>query len=364
MTLRLLVAEDSKTMQRVLQIAFASTDATLRLAGSVAEAKTLAHREPFDALLLDAELPDGDGYALCQSLHTLCARAVPALLLTSQQHPFDPARASHAGIVGHVDKPFRTEELVAAVLHAVGRLPGAPSAAPSGSIVDPSAGAAVGGEAASGDGPYFDPANDGAARARSARPTQVRATSDVLMGRARFGHRGLFDEAAGPLAGGSLPPLPSWELPLEAAPAQTAAAASPANEPLADTPPPATPGGGVSAPFDGQAGATAPVAAMAQPADGPLPAALVYAAEQAGEAGAPSASLLAEVVGLLQAGPHAAATPALNAALTAALEQQLSAILWEVVPRIVAEEVRRYLHQGGIPAAQSPTPPPPNAPSP
>lgn len=122
MTLRLLVAEDSRTMQRVMQIAFAQEDAMLQMVASAQQARAAMAQGEFDAVLLDVDLPETDGYTLCAELRSLHSEdPLPVLLLTSVQHPLDPARAQHAGACGHIDKPFATQDLVQAVFAAAGQ---------------------------------------------------------------------------------------------------------------------------------------------------------------------------------------------------------------------------------------------------
>jgi CheY-like chemotaxis protein len=65
---RLLFADDSLTMHRVVEITFAQEEITLVAAYSGAEALQLAAQEPLDGALVDMDLGDMDGYTLCQQL--------------------------------------------------------------------------------------------------------------------------------------------------------------------------------------------------------------------------------------------------------------------------------------------------------
>ena len=82
-------------------------------AGSGLEALDLAHSAPPDVVLLDAELPDIDGWTVLRKLkadpHTF---AIPVVLLTGHTLPADYARARACGADALISKPCVPDELV------------------------------------------------------------------------------------------------------------------------------------------------------------------------------------------------------------------------------------------------------------
>lgn len=120
MTQKLLFADDSLTMHRVVAITFGQENVTLVSAHSGAEALGLARTTTFDVALLDVHLGDTDGYSLCSELQRQRGPGapLPVLLLVSDQHPVDAERLQASGAVGAVKKPFDTQTLVARVREA------------------------------------------------------------------------------------------------------------------------------------------------------------------------------------------------------------------------------------------------------
>ena len=71
--------------------------------------------QPYDAVLLDCEMPGLDGYETCRRLRRLedGARRTPVIALTAHTGAADLERCLAAGMDGHLAKPWRSEELAA-----------------------------------------------------------------------------------------------------------------------------------------------------------------------------------------------------------------------------------------------------------
>ena len=70
-----------------------------------------ARGESWDAILLDVNLPDGDGFELCRTLRA--TSAVPILLLTARGEDTDRIVGLALGADDYLAKPFNPRELVA-----------------------------------------------------------------------------------------------------------------------------------------------------------------------------------------------------------------------------------------------------------
>ncbi|WP_298215297.1 response regulator transcription factor [Acidocella sp.] len=82
-------------------------------AASLAEARARLHGGGhYDALLLDAELPDGDGRDFCRALREQGVRE-PIIILTASTEEADMVRGLEAGANDCLTKPFRLNELLA-----------------------------------------------------------------------------------------------------------------------------------------------------------------------------------------------------------------------------------------------------------
>jgi signal transduction histidine kinase/DNA-binding response OmpR family regulator/HPt (histidine-containing phosphotransfer) domain-containing protein len=76
---------------------------------------------PFSLMLLDAHMPEMDGFAVAEKLQQLPARAIPTvMMLTSGGQSLDAARCRELGLAAYLIKPVRQAELRNAILAAMG----------------------------------------------------------------------------------------------------------------------------------------------------------------------------------------------------------------------------------------------------
>jgi DNA-binding response OmpR family regulator len=85
----------------------------LRACQTVAEGLALTRREPFDAVLLDVMLPDGDGFDLCRTLRA--ESNVPIIMLTARGDETDRIVGLEIGADDYLPKPFNPRELLARI---------------------------------------------------------------------------------------------------------------------------------------------------------------------------------------------------------------------------------------------------------
>src|SRR5512139_192290 len=111
---RILVADDSRTIQQAFAMVLDGTGYTLSFAKSVDEALAAAKRDGRpDLVLSDAVLGSGSGYDLCAQLKADAGmREVPVYILASAQNPYDETRGRKVGADGHLAKPFESQALL------------------------------------------------------------------------------------------------------------------------------------------------------------------------------------------------------------------------------------------------------------
>src|SRR5262249_708480 len=125
MSRHILCADDSATIQRVVQITFAREDVRLTHARSPDEA--LAAEGPDRAygacgggggdgrevVLAESGVEGKSGYEVCAAIKADAQlRGVPVIILTGTTGPWDEAKGSKAGADAHVQKPFETQVLL------------------------------------------------------------------------------------------------------------------------------------------------------------------------------------------------------------------------------------------------------------
>jgi signal transduction histidine kinase/CheY-like chemotaxis protein len=119
-----LVVDDDHDTRDLLQRVLALGGASVRLAGSAAEALHAHAGKPAEVLISDIGMPSMDGYELIRKVRELDrARSVltPAIALTAFARTEDRTRALLAGYQMHIAKPVDPAELLAAVATLAGR---------------------------------------------------------------------------------------------------------------------------------------------------------------------------------------------------------------------------------------------------
>lgn len=123
--MRILLVEDEPEMASALGTALGRHDIVLDHVPTLAEAEEALADRVHDAVLLDRQLPDGDGLGLLTQLRASAqgARSMPVILLTARGEIADRVAGLDAGADDYLAKPFAVEELLAR-LRAVLRRPG------------------------------------------------------------------------------------------------------------------------------------------------------------------------------------------------------------------------------------------------
>jgi CheY-like chemotaxis protein len=129
MTLKLLVADDSVTIQKMVRLAFGAEDAEVEAVTSGEAALEALRRFRPDIVMADALMPGIGGYELCARIREEPEFSrLPVILLSGTFEPFDPQEAERVGADGHLSKPFDTSELIDRVHSLAGAA--APAAGP------------------------------------------------------------------------------------------------------------------------------------------------------------------------------------------------------------------------------------------
>jgi PAS domain S-box-containing protein len=130
--LRLLLVDDNPDNQQVAQELLQDEGALVTLAsdGQQGIAAVAAADPPFDAVLMDVQMPVMDGYAAASHLrHALGLARLPIIAMTANAMPSDRTASLAAGMNDHVGKPFDLDQLVAVLRRHVPDAPAAPAPA-------------------------------------------------------------------------------------------------------------------------------------------------------------------------------------------------------------------------------------------
>ena len=110
---KLLLADDSITIQKVVGIIFANEDYELTVVGNGNAALDSARQTKPDVVLVDALMPGKTGYEVCEEIRRdPLLRNTPLLLLTGAFEPFDEEKARRCGADDYISKPFESQHLI------------------------------------------------------------------------------------------------------------------------------------------------------------------------------------------------------------------------------------------------------------
>jgi CheY-like chemotaxis protein len=365
---KLLLADDSVTIQRVIELTFADEDVQVTAVGNGQLAIESVQRDPPDIVLADVGMPERNGYEVAAFIKGTPAFAhIPVVLLTGAFEPVDEGRARSVGCDGVLVKPFEPQIVISRVKDLLaGRQPSGMwgsgpvaqgpvrQAAPASFEARPAAGG-------SSNDPleaYFDhldqafnPGGPGAETQGTAPVAQAPPRRDPIP----VSRMPLATPQAAPAKGASNDPFADWDPDLMGDPSRPASLDAPlaftARQPAAAAPvqDPAPPRQPVSpAPTPVQAAAPAAVSA---PAAAPVVPSLVdaFAALLAAEQKIGLAPSAATTAGAPAAGGPAPAAPAITeeliesitARVVSRLTDQSRQTVLDAAERLVREEIER-----------------------
>ncbi len=121
--MRILVLEDEKSLAGLIEQTLKQHAYAVHVVHSIADARA-ALAQPFDAMISDRRLPDGDGLELVKELRAQ-GNGIPVLMLTALGMPKDRVTGLEAGADDYLGKPFSLFELIARVKALLRRSAGA-----------------------------------------------------------------------------------------------------------------------------------------------------------------------------------------------------------------------------------------------
>jgi two-component system copper resistance phosphate regulon response regulator CusR len=112
--MKILIVEDERKVARFVEQALREQAHTVKTTGSCAEARDALAESPYDAVVLDLGLPDGDGLTLLREWRESGFNE-PVLILSARDAVEDRIRGLNFGADDYLPKPFSMDELLARV---------------------------------------------------------------------------------------------------------------------------------------------------------------------------------------------------------------------------------------------------------
>ncbi len=123
---RLLLADDSVTIQKVVNLTFAEEEIEVITAGDGNSAMEKFVEFAPDLVMVDVNMPGFDGYRICEMIkQDEETKQIPVILLVGSFEPFDEAKARRVGADDYLTKPFQSiRQLVSRVSDLLNRSSG------------------------------------------------------------------------------------------------------------------------------------------------------------------------------------------------------------------------------------------------
>jgi len=117
--MRLLLIEDNLSIVKGLKYALAK-QYDLDIACSIREATMNVTLKPYDLIILDVMLPDGNGFDFYHDV--VKHKQIPTLFLTAKDEEEDIVRGLNLGAEDYITKPFSTKVLLARLQRIIQRM--------------------------------------------------------------------------------------------------------------------------------------------------------------------------------------------------------------------------------------------------
>jgi DNA-binding response OmpR family regulator len=107
---KILVVDDTRSVQALLSDFLLSQDFEVQTASDGSEALDVVHADRPDLVLLDIMMPNMDGYQFITHLRR--EASIPVIMITAKQQEADIIRGFDLGADDYITKPFRMRELL------------------------------------------------------------------------------------------------------------------------------------------------------------------------------------------------------------------------------------------------------------
>lgn len=110
---RILLVEDDMALGSALEFTLSDEGYEVDRAENLQEAQSFFQRERYDIILLDVNLPDGNGYTFCKEVRS--DSDIPIIFLTALNEEVNVVMGLELGANDYLAKPFGVRELLARI---------------------------------------------------------------------------------------------------------------------------------------------------------------------------------------------------------------------------------------------------------
>ncbi|HBI14155.1 MAG TPA: hypothetical protein DDY20_01305 [Desulfobulbaceae bacterium] len=113
MSKRIITVDDSPSVRKMVEFSLKSKGYVMGSAGDGVEALELLRQEPFDAIILDVNMPRMNGLEFLENIkNDENLAAIPVIMLTTEGQDEDRDKAMALGATAYIVKPFKPTQLL------------------------------------------------------------------------------------------------------------------------------------------------------------------------------------------------------------------------------------------------------------
>ena len=113
MSKKILTVDDSPSVRKMVEFSLKSKGYTMGAAGDGLEALELLNQEPYDAIILDVNMPRMNGLEFLEKrLEVDKIADIPVIMLTTEGQDEDRDKAISLGATAYIIKPFKPSQLL------------------------------------------------------------------------------------------------------------------------------------------------------------------------------------------------------------------------------------------------------------
>ncbi len=113
MSKKVLTVDDSPSVRKMVEFSLKTKGYTMGSAGDGQEALDLLSNEPFDAIILDVNMPRMNGLEFLEKrLTNDNIASIPVIMLTTEGQDEDRDKALSLGATAYIVKPFKPTQLL------------------------------------------------------------------------------------------------------------------------------------------------------------------------------------------------------------------------------------------------------------
>jgi len=122
MPTRLLIADDSPTIQKIFERTFPTEEFAITFANNGEEALVKARKDKPDLIIADINMPLKNGFEVCEEVKKdPLLKDIPVLLLTGILDGFDEDESRRVGADGFIVKPFEANAAIRKIRNALAK---------------------------------------------------------------------------------------------------------------------------------------------------------------------------------------------------------------------------------------------------